>query len=64
MSAIPGVANFNDAWARKRMGKYGEINFAYISLEDLIQNKGKGTREQDKADLRYLKKAKTGKKIK
>jgi hypothetical protein len=38
------------------------VDVWYISLDDLIKNKEKANRYQDKADLKYLKRAKTGKK--
>ena len=64
MSAIPGLESFKVAWEKRTMGKYGKVNVAYISLNDLIKNKGIGAREQDKADLIYLNKANLRKKSK
>jgi len=62
MSSISGIGSFEDAWSKRTTGKYGEANVSYISLDDLIRNKEKANREQDKADLKYLRKAKTRKK--
>ena len=62
MGSISGIDSFEDAWSKRIIGKYGETDVSYISLDDLIRNKKKANREQDKADLKYLRRAKTGKK--
>jgi predicted nucleotidyltransferase len=62
MGSISGIDSFEDAWSKRTTGKYGEVNVSYISLDDLIKNKEKTNREQDKVDLRYLRRAKTKKK--
>ena len=50
--------NFEDAWSKRIPGKYGKANVLYISLNDLIRNKEEANMEQDKADLKYLRKTK------
>lgn len=64
MGSISGIASFQDTWSKRTPGKYGEIDVSYISLDDLIRNKEKTNREQDKADLKCLRRAKTRKKVK
>jgi len=61
MGSISGISSFEDAWLRRTAGRYGEIEVSYISLDDLIRNKEKASREQDKADLKYLRRAKARK---
>jgi predicted nucleotidyltransferase len=57
MGNVTGIADFEAAWARRVKGKYGNVDAWYISLDDLIQNKQKANRDQDKADVKYLKRA-------
>jgi len=62
MGSISAIGSFEDAWSKRTVGKYGETDVSYISLDDLIRNKKKSNREQDKADLKYLRRAKNEKK--
>ena len=62
MCSISGIGSFEDTWSKRTIGKYGETDVSYISLDDLIRNKEKANREQDKADLKYLRRTKTRKK--
>lgn len=55
MGNVTGIDDFGDAWTKRVKGKYGNVDAWYISLEDLIQNKQMANRDQDKADLKYLK---------
>jgi predicted nucleotidyltransferase len=64
MGGVAGIRSFDEAWAGRIKGKYGNVDVWYISLDDLIKNKEKANRYQDRADLKYLKRVKTGKKIK
>jgi len=41
MSSISGINSFEDAWPKRTIGKYGETDVSYISLDDLIRNKEK-----------------------
>lgn len=61
MGSISGISSFEDVWSKRETGKYGEADVSYISLDDLIRNKEKANREQDKADLKYLRQAKASK---
>lgn len=61
MGSIAGIINFEDAWARRVKGKYGNANVWYLSIDDLIKNKEMASRDQDKADLKYLKRVQAGK---
>jgi predicted nucleotidyltransferase len=58
LGSLSGIASFEDAWSNRTLGKYGEVDVSYISLDDLIKNKEKANRKQDKADLQYLRKVK------
>jgi predicted nucleotidyltransferase len=61
MGSISGISSFEDVWSKRETCKYGEADVSYISLDDLIRNKEKANREQDKADLKYLRQAKASK---
>ena len=62
MGNVTGIADFEAAWARRVKGKYGNVDVWYISLDDLIQNKQKANRDQDKVDVKYLKRTQGAKK--
>lgn len=54
-TSIKGVS-FEDAWRNKKSGKYEEENVYFIGLNELIKNKLTVNREQDKIDLKLLRK--------
>lgn len=53
LTSIDGV-NFDDAWQRKVVGKYGDQVLYFISKEDLIKNKKASGRKKDLDDLSEL----------
>jgi hypothetical protein len=53
LTSIDGV-NFNEAWERKVVGKYGNQTLYFISKEDLIKNKKASGRKKDLDDLSEL----------
>lgn len=55
---LDGVERFSSAWRRRREGPFGSVTAHYLSLEDLIAAKTAANREQDRADLVHLKRAK------
>ncbi len=62
MARIAGITGFENAWTRRAMGKYGDVDVWYLSREDLIRNKEATGRDQDRVDVKYLKRIQTGKK--
>lgn len=54
ITSIEGV-NFLQAWRNKTKGIYGEEDVFFIGLKELIKNKEKAGRKQDKVDLDLLK---------
>jgi hypothetical protein len=53
LTAIDGP-NFQEAWKKKRLGKYGRQKVFFIGREELVKNKRASGREQDKIDLKIL----------
>lgn len=53
LTSIDGV-DFNDAWNRKIVAKYGDQDIFFISKEDMIKNKTASGRKKDLDDLEYL----------
>jgi hypothetical protein len=62
MGGIAGIPSFEDAWAGRVKGKYGNVDVWYIALDDLMENKEAAGRDQDRVDVKYLKRTKSGKK--
>lgn len=52
-TSITGCA-FGEVWRTKKAGKYGSQRVYFIGLKELIKNKKKTKRLQDKADLEVL----------
>lgn len=46
---------FSEVWANRKIGHYGKQKAYFIGLKELIKNKKKSNRNQDKADLEALK---------
>jgi predicted nucleotidyltransferase len=57
MSRLDGVEDFESAWAKRIDAEFGDVPAHFLSLEDLIQSKISAGRDQDKADLRALRRA-------
>jgi len=60
ISEIPGFANFKVAWKHRVDARFGSVQAHYIGLDELLGAKGAAARPQDRADLRILKRAKSG----
>ncbi len=58
LSSLLGVPDFGQAWEKRMVGKYGQVGAHYLSLDDLIRAKQTTGRDQDKADLRALRRVK------
>jgi len=57
VTTVSGL-EFEDAWANRVTGKYGDVDCFFISKEDLIKKKQTSGRPQDIADIKFLKKNK------
>jgi predicted nucleotidyltransferase len=57
LSRLASRRDFAAAWEFRVDAKFGEIDAHYLSLDDLIQEKERADRDQDRADLRSLRKA-------
>jgi hypothetical protein len=58
LARIAGCADFEAAWANRVEGSFGPIAAHYLSLDDLIRSKEAADRDQDRADVRALRRAK------
>lgn len=58
MAAIAGLPDFAPAWKRRVRATFGSVPANYIGLDDLIRAKRAADRDQDRADLRALERAK------
>jgi len=57
LSQVSGIDDFAAAWERRIAASFSDVPAYYLSLEDLIQAKISAGRDQDKADLRSLRRA-------
>ena len=46
---------FHEVWSNRKIGYYGKQRAYFIGLKELIKNKRKSNRNQDKADMEALK---------
>ena len=53
LTSIEGCS-FEEVWKKRRIGTYGKEKVYFIGLEELITNKRKSKRKQDKVDLEIL----------
>jgi predicted nucleotidyltransferase len=60
LSRLASRIEFAAAWERRDVGRFGTVETYYLSLKDLIEEKNSSGRAQDKADLRSLKRARSG----
>lgn len=54
LAAIPGCPSFDDVWNARVKGRFGSVSANYLSLDDLIRAKEAADRDQDRADVRSL----------
>lgn len=54
LAKLAGATAFEDLWRRRVEATFGDVSAAFLSLEDLIAEKTAAGRDQDKADLRAL----------
>ena len=57
MARLSGIPDFESVWQRRVDAVFGDVPAHYLSLDDLIQNKAEAGRDQDKADLKVLRRA-------
>lgn len=57
LSSLDGIESFEQAWHRRTDAPYGSVEAHYISLDDLIAAKRSAGRDQDRADLENLERA-------
>ena len=57
LSRLAGIPGFDAAWERRVEAVFGDVPAHYLSLDDLIEAKKGAGRDQDKADLRTLRRA-------
>ncbi len=58
VSEVPGCPNFAAAWRRCVGARFGSVKAYYLGLDDLIRAKEATGRDQDKVDVRVLRRAK------
>jgi predicted nucleotidyltransferase len=54
LSRLAGNQDFDALWASRANAKFGEVDAHYLSLDDLIKEKKSADRDQDRADVRSL----------
>jgi hypothetical protein len=57
ISTISGCPSFDSAWRNRVEGQFGLVKTYYLGLEDLIRAKETADRDQDRVDVRSLRKA-------
>ncbi|HSL82599.1 MAG TPA: nucleotidyltransferase [Thermoanaerobaculia bacterium] len=58
LSSLSGIESFERAWQQRADAPYGSVDTHYLSLDDLIDAKRSAGRDQDRADLKHLERAK------
>lgn len=58
LTSLSGIPSFAEAWERRVEARYGGVETSYLSLDDLIRAKEAAGREQDRADVTALRRAK------
>ncbi len=53
LTSLEGL-EFPEAWSRRVLSRYADVEIAYVSREDLIRNKRAVGRPQDELDVRRL----------
>ncbi len=60
LTSIQGC-NFNEVWRKRTRGTYGKAKTFFIGINELIKNKRRSKRKQDKLDLDILSQVRTQK---
>jgi predicted nucleotidyltransferase len=61
LSRLASRRDFASAWTSRADAKFGDVDAHYLSLDDLIQEKESADRDQDRADLRSLRRVRRNK---
>ena len=59
LSRLASLREFASAWNSRVDAKFGDVDAHYLSLDDLIQEKERADRDQDRADLRSLRRVRS-----
>ncbi|HEX2164153.1 MAG TPA: nucleotidyltransferase [Thermoanaerobaculia bacterium] len=59
LSSLSSVRDFEAAWERRVDARFGSVDAHYIGLDDLIAEKESAGRDQDRADARSLRAARS-----
>jgi len=54
LTSAPGCPNFETLWEHRIEARFGSVPAYYLGLDDLIRAKEAADREQDRADVRVL----------
>ena len=58
LASLAAIRDFQAAWEARSQGRFGEVPTQYLSLDDLLREKEKAGRDQDRADLQALRRVK------
>lgn len=58
LASLTAIRDFQAAWEARAQGRFGDVPTQYLSLDDLLLEKEKAGRDQDRADLRVLRRVK------
>jgi predicted nucleotidyltransferase len=59
LSRLASLRDFASAWESRVDAKFGDVDAHYLSLDDLIEEKESAGRDQDRADLRSLRRVRS-----
>jgi predicted nucleotidyltransferase len=57
LSSLAAVSDFDSLWKARAQGRFSDVETQYLSLEDLILEKETSARDQDRADVKVLRRA-------
>lgn len=57
LSSLAAVSDFDSLWSARVHGRFSDVGTQYLSLEDLILEKETSARDQDRADVKVLRRA-------
>ncbi len=57
LSSLAGGSDFDSLWQARSRARFGSVDTQYLSLDDLIREKEESGRDQDRADVNELRKA-------
>lgn len=59
LCSLSGIDSFEEAWRNRAEGRFGRVATWFLSLDDLIHEKRATGRDQDKADVAVLERARS-----